>query len=77
MKPRRTTSTGKTLQRRMMETLGWGTFRRALGMRCCVFCIHQALVRFSTCPCASQEHLLCKSADSMKHAVKPADFAIL
>ena len=38
-------------------------------MRCCVFCIHQALVRFSPCPCTRHGHLLYRSAESTKHRV--------
>ena len=49
--PRTTNSTGKTRQRRMMDTLGSGTASSALGAMCCVSCIHHALVWLSTCPC--------------------------
>ena len=56
MKPRTTTSTGNTSHRRMRDTLGWGTDRRAFCTMCCVFSIHHALVRFRTCPCMRQEH---------------------
>ena len=50
--PRTTNSTGKTRQRRMMDTLGSGTASSALGAICCVSRIHHALVWFSTCPCS-------------------------
>ena len=56
MKPRTTTSTGNTSHRCMIDTLGWGTDRRAFCTMCCVFSIHHALVRFRTCPCMCQEH---------------------
>ena len=56
MKPRTTTSIGNTSQCRMIDTLGWGTDRRAFCTMCCVFSIHHALVRFRTCPCTRQGH---------------------
>lgn len=49
-KPRTTNSTGKTAHFLMTDTLGSGVLSRALGVMCCVCCIHHALVWFSTCP---------------------------